>query len=42
MSKHDLLLELGLWELPAGFVTDAMNQLSLKATNWLKEKSIPF
>lgn len=42
MSKHDLLLELGLEELPARFVTDAMNQLSLKVTNWLKEKNITF
>ncbi|WP_191555930.1 glycine--tRNA ligase subunit beta [Metabacillus idriensis] len=42
MSKHDLLLELGLEELPARFVTDAMNQLSLKTTNWLKEKNISF
>ncbi|MGM0921127.1 MAG: glycine--tRNA ligase subunit beta [Bacillota bacterium] len=42
MSKHDLLLELGLEELPARFVTDAMNQLSLKVTNWLKEKNISF
>ncbi|QNG61182.1 glycine--tRNA ligase subunit beta [Bacillus sp. PAMC26568] len=42
MSKHDLLLEVGLEELPARFVTDAMNQLSLKVTNWLKEKNISF
>ncbi|USK32653.1 glycine--tRNA ligase subunit beta [Bacillus sp. F19] len=42
MSKHDLLLELGLEELPARFVTEAMNQLSLKVTNWLKEKNISF
>ncbi|USK27351.1 glycine--tRNA ligase subunit beta [Bacillus sp. CMF21] len=42
MSKQDLLLELGLEELPARFVTDAMNQLSLKVTNWLKEKNITF
>ena len=42
MSKHDLLLELGLEELPARFVTDAMNQLSLKVTNWLKDKNITF
>ncbi|TDL82262.1 glycine--tRNA ligase subunit beta [Peribacillus frigoritolerans] len=42
MSKHDLLLELGLEELPARFVTDAMNQLSLKTANWLKEKNISF
>ncbi|MGG4491824.1 glycine--tRNA ligase subunit beta [Metabacillus idriensis] len=42
MTKHDLLLELGLEELPARFVADAMNQLSLKTTNWLKEKNISF
>lgn len=42
MSKHDLLLEVGLEELPARFVADAMNQLSLKITSWLKEKNISF
>ncbi|MDX8292070.1 glycine--tRNA ligase subunit beta [Metabacillus indicus] len=42
MSKQDLLLELGLEELPARFVTDAMNQLSMKVENWLKEKNISF
>ncbi|MFP3361439.1 glycine--tRNA ligase subunit beta, partial [Planococcus sp. SIMBA_143] len=42
MSKQDLLLELVLEELPARFVTDAMNQLSMKVENWLKEKNISF
>jgi len=42
MSKRDLLLEIGLEEMPARFVTDAMNQLSEKLTKWLQEKSIAF
>lgn len=40
MSKQDLLLEIGLEELPARFVTDAMNQLSDKVSAWLEEKRI--
>ncbi|MDF0727207.1 glycine--tRNA ligase subunit beta [Cytobacillus sp. S13-E01] len=42
MSKRDLLLEIGLEEMPARFVTDASNQLSAKLTNWLLEKNISF
>jgi glycyl-tRNA synthetase beta chain len=42
MNSRDLLLEIGLEEMPARFVTDAMNQLSSKLTNWLMEKNIAF
>ncbi|MTH52460.1 glycine--tRNA ligase subunit beta [Bacillus mangrovi] len=42
MSKRDLLLEIRLEELPARFVTDAMNQLGDKTDKWLKEQNIPF
>ena len=33
MSKHNLLLEIGLEELPARFVTTSMNQLGEKVEN---------
>lgn len=42
MSKRDLLIEIGLEEMPARFVTDAMNQLSDKVSNWLLEHNISF
>lgn len=42
MSKRDLLLEIGLEELPARFVTASMNQLSDKVQKWLTEKAIEF
>ncbi|MBE4908013.1 glycine--tRNA ligase subunit beta [Bacillus luteolus] len=42
MNNRDLLLEIGLEEMPARFVTDAMNQLSSKLTNWFMEKNISF
>ncbi|MFS0822666.1 glycine--tRNA ligase subunit beta [Bacillus sp. 1P02SD] len=42
MSNRDLLIEIGLEEMPARFVTDAMNQLSDKVTNWLLEHNISF
>ncbi|AOH55744.1 glycine--tRNA ligase subunit beta [Peribacillus muralis] len=42
MSKRDLLLEIGLEELPARFVTASMNQLSDKVQKWLTEKAIQF
>ncbi|MGY3313563.1 glycyl-tRNA synthetase beta chain [Peribacillus simplex] len=42
MSKRDLLLEIGLEELPARFVTASMKQLSDKAQKWLTEKAIEF
>ncbi|MEH7384078.1 glycine--tRNA ligase subunit beta, partial [Bacillus sp. JJ1521] len=42
MSNQDLLIEIGLEEMPARFVTDAMNQLSDKITNWLLEHNLSF
>ncbi|MCC3356687.1 glycine--tRNA ligase subunit beta [Bacillus sp. REN16] len=42
MSNRDLLIEIGLEEMPARFVTDAMNQLSDKVTNWLLEHNLSF
>lgn len=42
MSKRDLLLEIGLEELPARFVTASMKQLSDKVQRWLTEKAIEF
>ncbi|MGM7721086.1 glycine--tRNA ligase subunit beta [Metabacillus sp. Hm71] len=42
MSKQDLLIEIGLEEVPAHYVTDAMNQFSEKVTNWLKDQKLSF
>ncbi|MFE4238603.1 glycine--tRNA ligase subunit beta [Peribacillus butanolivorans] len=42
MSKRDMLLEIGLEEMPARFVTASMKQLSDKVQKWLKEKAIEF
>ncbi|WP_026583857.1 glycine--tRNA ligase subunit beta [Bacillus sp. J33] len=42
MNKKDLLLEIGLEEMPARFVTSSMNQLSDKVKLWLTEKKISF
>ncbi|RFU61323.1 glycine--tRNA ligase subunit beta [Bacillus sp. V59.32b] len=42
MAKHDLLLEIGLEELPARYVTASMNQLAEKMEKWLNEKSIEY
>lgn len=42
MNKKDLLLEIGLEEMPARFVTNSMNQLSDKVKSWLLEKKISF
>ncbi|WP_010678158.1 glycine--tRNA ligase subunit beta [Bacillus timonensis] len=42
MSNRDLLIEIGLEEMPARFVTDAMNQLGDKVSNWLLEHNISF
>ncbi|MGD6853658.1 glycine--tRNA ligase subunit beta [Bacillus infantis] len=41
MAKRDLLLEIGLEEMPARFVTDSMNQLASKVEKWLEEKKVP-
>lgn len=40
--QSDVLLEIGLEEMPARFVTDAMNQLEEKICAWLQEQLIPF
>ena len=42
MSKRNLLLEIGLEELPARFVTTSMNQLGEKVEKWLTDKAIEF
>lgn len=42
MSKRNLLLEIGLEELPARFVTTSMNQLGEKVQKWFAEKAIDF
>ncbi|MDQ0231606.1 glycine--tRNA ligase subunit beta [Metabacillus malikii] len=39
-TTQDLLIELGLEEVPAHYVTDAMNQLTRKLTDWLNDKKI--
>ena len=42
MVAKDILLEIGLEELPARFVTDSMNQLADKIKDWLQSKKITF
>ena len=42
MNKQDLLLEIGLEELPARFVTDSIAQLTAKIEAWLQDKKIEF
>ncbi|MBT2685731.1 glycine--tRNA ligase subunit beta [Bacillus sp. ISL-37] len=42
MTKRNLLLEIGLEEMPARFITDSMNQLASKVENWLKSNNIGF
>lgn len=42
MAKHDLLLEIGLEELPARYVTGSMDQLAEKMEKWLDEKAIEY
>lgn len=42
MAKKDLLLEIGLEEMPARFVTNSINQLSDRVKVWLTEKKISF
>ncbi len=41
MSKQDLLLEIGLEEMPARFLHDSMVRLGEKLTGWLAEKISP-
>jgi glycyl-tRNA synthetase beta chain len=42
MSKRDLLLEIGLEEMPARFITDTINQLEQKITEWLNNQKITY
>ncbi|PKG21792.1 glycine--tRNA ligase subunit beta [Niallia nealsonii] len=42
MSKRDLLLEIGLEEMPARFVTSSMNALKDKLEAWLNEKQLAY
>ncbi|MFC0558050.1 glycine--tRNA ligase subunit beta [Halalkalibacter alkalisediminis] len=42
MTKRDFLLEIGLEELPARFVTDSMNQLKDKIVTWLAEERLGY
>lgn len=42
MSKRDLLLEIGLEEMPARFVTSSIQQLAEKMQAWLQDKKINF
>ena len=42
MANKDILLEIGLEELPARYVTDSMNQLADKVGNWLETMKINY
>jgi glycyl-tRNA synthetase beta chain len=42
VTKKDILLEIGLEELPARFVTNSMNQLADKVRLWLEGKKINY
>ncbi|MDQ0205549.1 glycine--tRNA ligase subunit beta [Alkalicoccobacillus murimartini] len=42
MSKHDFLLEIGLEELPARFVTSSIKQLKQSVTAWLTDQRLQF
>lgn len=42
MTKRNLLLEIGLEELPARFITDSISQLASKVEGWLKNNNIGF
>ncbi|KAB7708739.1 glycine--tRNA ligase subunit beta [Bacillus aerolatus] len=42
MNKRDLLLEVGLEEMPARFVTDSMNQLGSRVEEFLQERKISY
>lgn len=42
MTKRNLLLEIGLEEMPARFITDSINQLASKVENWLTNNNIGF
>ncbi|WP_096153357.1 MULTISPECIES: glycine--tRNA ligase subunit beta [Bacillus] len=42
MTSRDLLIEIGLEEMPARFVTNSMNQLEEKMVSWAKEHQLSF
>lgn len=42
MSKRDLLLEIGLEEMPARFISDTINQLEQKVSEWFNENKIGY
>jgi glycyl-tRNA synthetase beta chain len=42
MNKRDVLLEIGLEEMPARFITDTIRQLEEKVSSWLQENKIGF
>ncbi|MBM7650007.1 glycyl-tRNA synthetase beta chain [Bacillus ectoiniformans] len=42
MNKRDLLIEIGLEEMPARFVTESMNQLGRRVEEFLNELKITF
>lgn len=42
MNKRTLLLEIGLEEMPARFVTDAMNELTARTEKWLGSHRMEF
>jgi glycyl-tRNA synthetase beta chain len=42
MNKQDLLIEIGLEEVPAHYVTDAMNQFTEKVLKWLEDKKLSY
>mgnify|MGYP005750462843 FL=1 len=42
MTSRDLLIEIGLEEMPARFVTNSMNQLEEKMIAWAKEHQLSF
>lgn len=42
MSKRDFLLEIGVEEMPARVVTNAMNQLKDAVASWLKKEAVEF
>lgn len=42
MSKRDLLIEIGLEEMPARFVKSSMEQFAEKMKNWLDEMNISY
>ncbi|MEQ6375877.1 glycine--tRNA ligase subunit beta [Bacillaceae bacterium S4-13-58] len=42
METRDFILEIGLEEMPARYIDDALHQLQSKIENWLNEKNLSF